>query len=100
MSNQTKNGPEVRIISISEKPKPVSATRVSATFVTIAALALTPLRPELMPLTPQQQLEALLASSICGSGQMPDRESLCHAPKVTLRPRREDPFAKHNRELL
>lgn len=65
--------------------------RAAATFATIAALTITPLRPDLTPLTPTQRLDAALAfAAICGTGNGPKREMLCHAPKVSLRPRRNE----------
>ena len=71
-----------------------SPGRVAAAFATIAALVLTPLRPDAYPVlfavTPEQRLELALAfGAVCGSsgGQLPKRESPCHAPKVMLRQR-------------
>lgn len=58
----------------------------------IAALAITPTSSEFLPLTPDQKLDAALAfAQICGtgSGGGPDKQSLCHAPKLSLRPRQD-----------
>lgn len=67
----------------------ISPTRRALTLMAAGAMTVTPLRPDALPLTPNQKLDAALAfAGVCGTGQgQPERKALCHGPKLALRSR-------------
>lgn len=91
---------EAREETSANRPGPA---RVLTTLTAVTALIITPVRPEIVPLTPAQKMDAELAlGAFCttggGSGGVPHQAPCC-TPKTALEPRRKGQDPKNTGEI-